>query len=188
MGAKLLSEYSWPHLVRAIQELNITWLEIKDKPEDDRMVLNPAFINGFSRATSNGLNSWLAVTQGSTVLRSRLTGRTVAFNLQNFYMHPVHDLKAFLPTSFEQKSDKLIDHQFHTLIATKGRKTPTDVSGQYAKHRNWYHGAVTGWDNAAWGTIFPEVAATGDVPLALRTMNQTWGGGLMILPLMQFIR
>lgn len=187
-GPIYLSKYSWPNLVRSVQELNLTWAEVKGKPENQRMVINPAFLNAVPRATDETLKSWTMITDGPTAMHSRLTDRVVNVDLRNFYLNanPVRDLKEFLPVSFDNQSPRMLNNTFTTKMAENGR-SPTDVTSKYSQYRNWYYGQPTAWNMNAWKSIFPDMAS-GDVPQTLRTVNQAWGGGFLALPLMQFIR
>ncbi|MGZ3772818.1 MAG: hypothetical protein ACXVCY_07785 [Pseudobdellovibrionaceae bacterium] len=187
-GANYLTNFSWPHLVRAIQELNLTWTEVMDKPENLRMVLNPGFLTGFHRGVDETLKTWLRVIDGKAALHSRLTDRTVLFDLHNFYVHPVKDLKLFLPTKFDTASEKMLDNKFRTFMAEEGNKKPSKAPSKFHKYRNWYHGEPMKWNLASWQILFPELSSDKEIPLFLRTMDQSWGGSFMALPLMQFVR
>ncbi|HWU42382.1 MAG TPA: hypothetical protein VN132_03055, partial [Bdellovibrio sp.] len=186
-GQTYLSKYAWPNLVRSIQELGLVWDEVKDKPENQRRILNPAFLNAFGRGTEETIKSWKGVIEGQP-LKSRLTDRVVRFDLHNFYTNPVADLKTFLPKSaVNATSVRFKDNKFKTYVLdTKGNRVAAPE--RFNKYRNWYYGEQKVWDVTAWQKVFPDLKSSDDLPQTLRTMNQAWGGSTMALPLMQFVR
>jgi len=187
-GPKYLKDYAWPHLVRAVQELNLVWSEVKDRPDNKRMVINPSFLNAVSRSTDENLKAWNRIIEGPAPLHSRLTDNIVTVDLKNFYNSktPVQDLKTFLPTAFDNQSSKMLDNKFTTMMPGPDRR-PMDVTSKYSQYHNWYYGAPKSWNMSAWQMIFPDLKA-GDVPETLRTVNEAWGGAILALPLMQFTR
>lgn len=185
-GETYLSK-AWDRLVRSIQELNLVWTEVKDKPENQRNVINPAFLNAFRRGTDQTLEAWNSVIKGPADLRSRLTARTVKFDLRSFYKHPVEDLKTLLPVQFDDSSSQFVENKFNTFVRDASFNR-VRAPKRYTKYRNWYYGEATKWDESAWKKIFPELKSSEEIPQYLRTMNQAWGGSTMALPLMQFVR
>lgn len=203
-GAKFLKDYAWPSLKMAITHFDLVWKEVKDRPADQSRIINPAFLNAFGRATDESLKNWMAMTKGPVRLSSRITNRSILFDLSAFYTNPdkrVRDLRAFLPKadSFRTNVKPFFENTYSTyirdvasnknveVVKTNGRIAQGSTL-QYKKYRNWYYGGATAWDVNTWRVIFPELKDSNEIPQTLRTMSQAWGGSAMALPLFQFVR
>lgn len=192
---KAMLPASFSHLKRAVQELNLTWIEVKDRPADERQVINPVFLTGFRRGITKTLDTWLRLVEGPTELHSRVTDRKVTVNISAIYneSNPFEDLKSLLPTDFDQSGQRFPANEFATKIrVAKDKTTFTEIEApaRFKKHRNFYYGTVKAWDMAQWKKIFPNLDEKNpeDLRQSIRTLQQEWGGSLIAAPFMPFMR
>lgn len=190
-GSEGFMEASFNHLKRSVQEYKLTWDEIKDRPFEERRVINPAFLTGFRRGIGKTLDTWLKLVEGPTELHSRLTDRKVLVDIRSIYLKPFDDLKELLPTKFDVAGSRFPANEYRTL--ERDLKKPDVIKAadkRFSRYRNFYYGAAKEWDLSQWQRLFPELANSDyeGFKQNIRTLQQEWGGSLIAAPFMPFMR
>ncbi len=154
---------SFKHLQESTWRAGLVWQELKDKPRSNRMVFRNAVFSAWNREIDLNFGTMESLMKGKTVVRSAITGETLTVDLQAFFDNPPQDLKALLPTAFEE-----------------GPKMIKKGSGAFKgeKYRNYFEGQATAWNVELYKKYFPDLKSSGDIPSAYRILTQAWGGGL----------
>ena len=182
-------QLAYGHLSRAVQELNLTWDEVKDKPQNSSRVLDPAFFAGFRRGNDATFQNWARLTSGSAVpMHSRVTDRVVTVNLKNFYYNPPKDLKKLLPTQFDGEQPRFKPHSNKVYVWDASAMKNADAPSKYQEYRNFSYHQAKEWDLATYKLLFPELKSSSEIPDAIRTFTQARGGGAATLGLLSFVQ
>ncbi len=159
------TQLAFKHITESTYNASVAWAEVKDRPAAPTAAIDPSWINPASRQIGLSMPNIEAMLQGRTELRSAITGETATVDIPAFYSNPPKDLKAFLPTQFDQGEEYL-----HKNVPTASGGTKS------VKYRNYFRGRPTGWDVAAYQAYLPDVKSSGDVIRASRVLSQSWGG------------
>ncbi|MCM2279813.1 MAG: hypothetical protein NDJ89_17195 [Oligoflexia bacterium] len=161
-GAKWTRQ-AFLHVKHSVRKTRLVWEELRGRPADEFAVLDPAKVIPWNREIESRLKEMEAMISGETELRSRVTGEVVRVNLPKLFLEPPQDLKAFLPTSFENSSEYL----------SKAR----------LRYRNYFRGRAIDWDLKTYQAYLPGLASGKDVAAQVRILRQSWGGWATGLPL-----
>ncbi len=165
----------------SVQESALVWEELKGHPSDQEGSFLVDIVNPYSRTAGLTINKMLDIANAEgegSLVTSPVTGDSVKVNLSAFFSAPPKNLLALLPQSFADKN----------LF----RKTKTFKDGGTISYRNYDRGRPLTWSRGAYGNLFPELKdkqGTGpEVGQYSRVLSQTWGGGLVGLPLAIFVQ
>lgn len=157
---------SYRHTKESTRLFVLAWQELKNRDSNDLQVLRSAMVMPFSTEIDKSIEASEKMISERTTVRSEITGEMITVDLPALYNNPPRDLKAFLPTGFDQ-SNKTLTHK----VQLKSGKTKDIV------FRNYFHGRPTQWNAKAYSTLFPDVKKDSDVPEVVRVLNQATGSG-----------
>lgn len=159
-------------------ETALVWEELKGRPTDQEGSFLVDSINPYSRAAGLSISKMLELVDGTALLTSPVTGDSVQVNLGAFFNEAPKNLLSLLPKDFKDKN----------LF----RKPKKFSDGSSISYRNYDRGRPVSWSNSAYSNLFPELknkSASGkEVGDYARVLAQTWGGGLVGLPLALFVQ
>jgi hypothetical protein len=139
----------------------------KDSKIDEQFVFNLPGFNVLQKQGDLIVANIKSVLGGEAAIRNAMLSgddgsNVVKTNLPNFYANPF-DLKGLLPTKFDESNSN------------------TASKPELEKNYNW--GVATEWNPGPYKVFLPDVTKSSDVPSAVRTLSQSWGGPLAGIPL-----
>lgn len=164
-------EYAYRSTQKSIKRLIVAWnLSSSERKDENLYAFNTGFINVNRDEVEENLKIINRVVTSKEVesLRSAVTGEIVQLNFSKLFNSPPKDLKAFLPTSFDQKKNS----SRSVVLADGSTKT--------ISYRNFAQGSANGWDLKEFENYFPSVKSNDDVYRTLRVLNHIQGNWLAI--------
>lgn len=150
-------ERAFGYLKNAVKAADHSYQLTQGKVANDNFSLNPIlYQRDVSPTLGTGLEKFKAMVEGSTTLRSRITGTTVQVNLPAFYLQPPESLMDLLPTGFE--------NSMPPTAKIKNEK------GETLEYRNYQRGSPIQWRNEVWQKYVP--SAAGQKPGYMLEANQ----------------
>ncbi len=176
-GSKWM-EQSFQHMRESVRLTSAVWNQIKreDRPISEAFIFDSSFARPYERGGDLSMANLEAMVEGRAQIRSGITGEVVVVDLPAFFTNPPRDLKAFLPTEFENSNEwKEIQLKDGTGKVHKLRA------------RNYEVGRGVNWDSATYKQLFPELSSGKSVPESIRILSQSWGGWMAALSLSEVV-
>lgn len=160
--------YEW--FIHSLRFTKASWKHLqaagKDKGDSKSIALmDPQAFTPFTRQINTTFGNIDEVIAGKGIGSAVVGGETVDVNFKEIFMNPPEDLKALLPTQFEDGDREVVD------------------SDTGLKYRNYSRGNPKGWDVSKYQRYFPGVKTNDDVKRTARVLSQSWGGGVLGFPL-----
>lgn len=182
-------KWAFKYLREMVGHLQMGWHGLKNAnaKDDTSGFLNPMILNSFDRNIDRALPEWRKMVNGKTTLTSRRTSDVIEIDLPAFYENPPKDLKALLPTKFQQKSKARLETvsssrgAIPVIVPESGYLSKTiQMNGKetVVKYRDYFVGSPEDWDGSAYVTLFPALKNGKDVARHERVLKQSWGGRL----------
>jgi hypothetical protein len=171
LGKRMMSD-AFINLRSSVKYVDAGWKNLMGTDSNQPVINDYAIFDSRrfqadSRTIQLRLDTINAAVNGTppTMLRSVITGGNVSVDLPSLFNNPPQDLKAFLPTGFDNSEN------YSSYESTSGKKY---------KYRNYFHGRSTSWNTAAWAPYFPSAQGQGaDYPSKIaQILKETWGGDL----------
>ncbi|MFZ4713382.1 MAG: hypothetical protein ACOYL6_06710 [Bacteriovoracaceae bacterium] len=154
----------------AIRSLKKAWSNSANTRSDENFYLfNTGYLNVNRDEIEQNLQIMdrVVTSQGVESLRSAVTGEVVQVNYKNLFIDPPKDLKAFLPTGFDEKS-------------TISRKIAVAGKEAVVTYRNYAEGSPTAWNVEAFEPYFPSIKKNSDVYKTVRVLSHAGGNWLSL--------
>lgn len=170
---KELMKRSFGHLQHAVAYADLAIQVAKDAPVNDFATLKANVLDIRNREVRLRVATSKDLVSKPTALRSAITGEVVTVNVPAIFQNPPADLKAFLPTQFDP-------------CDSKTREVETKEGGRVT-FKNYFCGRATGWNAKAYAPYLNPPANKPNIGDALRVASETYGGGMIALPLSVFV-
>jgi hypothetical protein len=168
--------YAFANLRETILQTNVAWQYAQSRENSEIFMIDPTFFKAGARLNSAALANLVEMTKGAFPIRSAVVqGTTFTVNLPEFYTHPPKDLKQLQAYAWEGGEEWL------PIELKVGNSTVTK------EYRNYFKGRGNAWHMDQFHSFLPDLKSDADLPRALRTLAQSWGGVLVSYPLSEFV-
>ncbi|MGE0633133.1 MAG: hypothetical protein AB7O96_12030 [Pseudobdellovibrionaceae bacterium] len=146
---------AYHHLERSVDFMNASWKLMNSPGHTSSNILEVEFLGARDKEITEALKAMADMTPaasaptGRYVLHSVIENKTVAVDLRNFFFYPPQNLQSLLPKSFDKGANGA--NKSNAMVVTT-------INGKQTAYRDHTQGRATGWDQAAFKKIFPDLA------------------------------